>query len=152
MFLPGRAFAPALPEGFSYRWYDGETVKAFYPNQAWPNALGEGENPLRPDVIALAALDGETVAAVAGASADGEALWQVGIDVLPPYRSRGLGKALVEALCARIVEKGKVPFYGTVPANLHSQNIARACGFFPAWVEVSSRPAGEEESRKDKEE
>ena len=139
MFLPGREFSAALPEAFSYQWYDRETVKAFYPNRLWPNALSQEENSLRPDVIALAAFDGEKMAGLAGASADGETLWQVGIDVLPEYRSRGLGKALVEALCAKIAEQGRLPFYGAAAANLHSQNIAVSCGFFPAWVEVSSQ-------------
>ena len=117
-------------------------VKGFYPNRLWPNALSQEENPLRPDVIALAAVDGGQPVAVAGASADGETLWQVGIDVLPAYRSRGLGKALVECLCAHIVEQGKLPFYGAAAANLHSQNIAVRGGFFPAWVEVSSQRVG----------
>lgn len=139
MFLPGREFSAALPEGFSYQWYDRETVKGFYPNRLWPNALSQEENPLRPDVIALAAVDGGQPVAVAGASADGETLWQVGIDVLPDYRSRGLGTALVEALCQRIVKLDKLPFYGTAAANIHSQSIAVKCGFFPAWVEVSSQ-------------
>lgn len=142
MFLPGREFSAALPEAFSYQWYDRETVKGFYPNRLWPNALSQEENPLRPDVIALAAVDGGQPVAVAGASADGETLWQVGIDVLPAYRSRGLGKALVECLCAHIVEQGKLPFYGAAAANLHSQNIAVRCGFSPAWVEVSSQRVG----------
>ena len=84
MFLPGREFSAALPEAFSYQWYDRETVKAFYPNRLWPNALSQEENSLRPDVIALAAFDGEKMAGLAGASADGETLWQVGIDVRFP--------------------------------------------------------------------
>lgn len=144
MFLPRHGQSPAaLPRGFAFHWYDEDTVKGLYPNSLFPNALSSGENPLRPDVIALAAFDGEKLIALAGASADGEKLWQVGIDVLPAYRGRGLGKALVAALCARVIQLGKVPFYGTAPANLHSQNIAVKCGFFPAWAEVSSRPVGE---------
>lgn len=143
MFLPGGEFVPALPQEFAYRWYDRHTMKELYPNRKFPNAISEEEKPKRPDVIALAALEGDRIVALAGASADGEQLWQVGIDVLPEYRSRGLGKGLVSELCARIWELGKVPFYGTAPANLHSQNIAVGCGFFPAWAEVSSRPAEE---------
>ena len=141
MYLPAREFSSHLPQGFSYRWYDRESLKIFYPNHAWPNALLEEENPLRPDVIALGAFCRGELVALAGASADGETLWQVGIDVLPDYRSRGLGTALVEALCQRIVKLGKLPFYGTAAANTHSQSIAVKCGFFPAWVEVSSQPA-----------
>ena len=106
-------------------------MKSFYPNKTWPNAILEEDNPPRPDVIALAAFEGETPAALCGASADGELLWQVGIDVLPPYRSRGLGRALVEALSARIVELGKVPFYGTAAAKRPLPGHRRKLRVFP---------------------
>lgn len=75
---------------------------------------------------------------MAGASADTDALWQVGIDVKERYRGHGLGTTLVSLLCDRIEALGKTPFYGTVLANLHSQNIALNTGFYPAWVEISS--------------
>ena len=39
MYLPAREFSSHLPQGFSYRWYDRESLKSFYPNHAWPNAL-----------------------------------------------------------------------------------------------------------------
>lgn len=143
MFLPTRSFTPRpLPAGLTERWYDERTVYELYPS-AFHNAISETENLLRPDVIALAALEGETIVALAGASADAENFWQVGIDVLPAWRGRGLGSLLVENLCARMEERGAVPFYGTAPANLHSQNIALNCGFRPAWVELTSKPKEE---------
>lgn len=140
MFLPGGAVPKAVMlKGFTVRWFDAESVLALYPNARFPNAVGASPNLDRPDVIAAAACDGDEIAALAGASADTADFWQVGIDVLPEYRGRGLGKMLVRALCAAIEARGKMPFYGTSLSNLHSQNIALESGFYPAWVEVSSR-------------
>lgn len=138
MYLPGKPFAEiALPQGFTYKWFETEEgIAAFYPNEHFQMALGSDYNPDRPDVIALAALDGEKIVGVAGASADTKDMWQVGIDVQPEYRGCGLGTALVGALCRRIEEKGCLPFYGTAVANIHSQNIAARCGFYPAWTET----------------
>ena len=139
MHLPGKPFEEAkLPEGFTYRWFEteDEIAAAFYPNDQFTMALSEDYNEDRPDVIALAAMDGEKIVGVAGASADTKDMWQVGIDVLPAYRGRGLGTALVKALCRRIEEKGCLPFYGTAVANIHSQVIAEHCGFYPAWTET----------------
>lgn len=138
-YLPAGSFSFApLPEGFSLKWLEQREIAGFYPNKAYPNALQERENPARPDVLALAAMDGEKIAGLAGASADGKELWQIGIDVLPEYRGRGLGTALVRNLAAEIEKRGKLPFYYASLSNLHSQNIAAACGFRPAWVDVSA--------------
>ncbi len=139
-YLPAGGFSSALPpEGIFLKWLESREISLFYPNEAWPNALQEGENPARPDVLALAALDGEKIAGLAGASADGREMWQIGIDVLPEYRGRGLGTLLVRNLAAELEQRGKLPFYYVSLSNLPSQNIAVSCGFRPAWVDVSAR-------------
>lgn len=138
-FLPGgplREFE--LPGELQYRWFDRETVKEFYPNERFRMALGAECDPTRPDVIALAALDGGKIVGVAGASADTEAMWQVGIDVVEEYRGKGLGTGLVSALSREIERQGKLPFYGTAVGNLDSQRIAVRCGFVPAWIETDA--------------
>ena len=139
-YLPTRDFEPVgAPEGFSLRWLERREIGAYYPNESWLNALQAAENPARPDMLALLALDGDRPAAMAGASADSPSLWQVGIDVLPGYRGRGLGSLLVEGLSHEVARRGAVPFYGTSLSNIHSQNIAWKCGFRPAWVGVSAK-------------
>lgn len=138
-FLPGGPLRElALPEEFQYRWFDADTVGEFYPNERFRMALGAEHNPARPDMIALAALDGGKIAGVAGASADTETMWQIGIDVVEEYRGHGLGAGLVSALSREIEKRGKLPFYGTAVGNLHSQAIAVRCGFVPAWVETDA--------------
>lgn len=143
-YLPVRDFGPVdPPEGLELRLLERGDIGGFYPNSDWPNALQGNENPSRPDVLALAAMDGNRIAAMAGASADGEKLWQVGIDVQPEYRGRGLGARLVGGLCHEVQKRGAVPFYGTSLSNIHSQNIAYSCGFAPAWAAVSARKKGD---------
>ena len=138
-FLPGDNLREIpLPDEFQYQWFDEKTVRRFYPNARFRMALGENYNPDRPDVIALAALDGENIAGMAGASADTETMWQVGIDVKAAYRGRGLGTGLVSALSREMENRGKLPFYGTAVGNLYSQKIAIGCGFIPAWIEVDA--------------
>lgn len=138
-FLPGgplREFE--LPGELQYRWFDRETVKEFYPNERFRMALGAECDPARPDVIALAALDGGKIVGVAGASADTKVMWQIGIDVVEEYRGKGLGTGLVSALSREIERQGKLPFYGTAVGNLDSQRIAVRCGFVPAWIEADA--------------
>ena len=113
-------------------------INKLYPNEKWPNALHSRESYLRPDVLALAALDGGRTAGMAGASADAPGVWQIGIDVLPEYRGRGLGRLLVSGLASEVRRRGAAPFYYTSLSNIHSQNIAISCGFRLAWVDVSA--------------
>lgn len=111
MFLPGKPHkARVMPCAFTLKWFDKTSVKTLYPNTDFPNALSEKENPDRPDVLALAAYDGDEIAALAGASADTDALWQVGIDVKERYRGHGLGTTLVSLLCDRIEALAKRRF------------------------------------------
>ena len=139
MFLPCREVR-AEPR-WDVKWLcDGE-IDPFYGDPRFPNAICYPERcPARPDRIAVMAMDGETIMGMAGCSEDGPHWQQIGIDVLPAYRSAGLGSWLVTLLKNRIIAMGDVPFYGTAPANIHSQNIALNSGFRPAWVETEAVP------------
>ena len=137
MFLPCRE--TAAEEGGDVRWFlDGE-IAPFYGDPRFPNAICYPEPcPDRPDRIAAAAYDGGAIMGMAGCSEDAPHWQQIGIDVLPPYRGRGLAVRLVTLVKNRIVGMGDVPFYGTAAANVRSQNVALACGFKPAWVETEA--------------
>ncbi len=71
-------------------------------------------------------------------NADTKLFWQIGIDVLPEYRSTGVGTGLVQLLKNETFRRGAIPFYGTSLSNLHSWNIALNCGFYPVWVEIET--------------
>ncbi len=99
----------------------------------WKNAL----SPDRPhlDMLAFGAYDGGRLIGLAGCSADCETMWQIGVDVLPEYRRRGVASALTSRLAAEVMEKEKVPFYCCSWSNLASARNAIKSGFRPAWVE-----------------
>ena len=137
MFLPCREIQ--MEERCRVKWlYDSE-IHSFYGDLRFPNAIAYPEPcPARPDRIAVLAVDGNTIMGMAGCSEDGPHWQQIGIDVLPEYRSKGIGSYLVNLLKNRIIAMGDVPFYGTAAANIRSQNIAFNSGFRPAWVETEA--------------
>lgn len=92
-----------------------------------------------PDVIAIAALEGDKMIGMAGASQDGKYLWQIGIDVLPEYRNKGLAVNLTALIKQEIIKMGVVPFYGTSESHSVSQSVAVKAGFLPAWAEIYVR-------------
>ena len=121
------------------RWLEGEEIAPYYGREEFSNALCDKFHPERPDVLAVVALDGDTVMGMAGCSADTSELWQIGIDVLPEYRKRGVGRTLVTLLRNEALRRGAIPYYGTSLSNLPSWRIALGSGFYPLWVETESR-------------
>ena len=84
-------------------------------------------------MVALAQYKGEIVG-MASASADCITMRMVGVDVLPPYRGRGLAAALVNMLTLEVLSRGYIPYYATAGTNMVSQHVAIRAGYFPAWV------------------
>lgn len=117
----------------------GSELHLLHRLSGFSHALTGTTDGPRPDVLAsVAHLDGR-VAAIAGASADNDLMWQVGVDVLPEYRGMGLGQAVVHSLTEAILGRGVVPYYSTVLSNLASRSLAIAVGYWPAWVELHTR-------------
>ena len=139
MFMP----SPELIEiktDFNIKWLEQKDIAPFYGNENFPNAICDKFKPERPDVLCLVAMDGDKIIGMAGCSADTPELWQIGIDVLPEYRGRGVAKTLVTLLRNETFRRGAVPYYGTSLSNLASWKTALDCGFRPLWVEAETQP------------
>lgn len=134
-FLPDTAALQALPCPYPVRVLTPPDFADLYTPQ-WRNALCADRKQL--DVLAAAAYDGDRLVGLAGCSADGEDMWQIGIDVLPDYRRQGVASALTSRLALEILARGKVPFYCCAWTNIRSQRNAVRSGFRPAWVELTA--------------
>ena len=119
-----------------------ERYERFRGDPRYSNALGFSKR--RPDITVLAAFDPDAATALAdplamaGASDDSPLMRQIGIDVLPQVRQRGLATHLVYELSRMVLADGRVPFYGTSPSHVLSQRVALAAGFIPTWWEFVS--------------
>ena len=137
-FLPDVELLRELPCDYELRVLHQADFAALYKPQ-WSNALSEKRKEL--DVLGVGAYDGENLVGLAGCSADCETMWQIGVDVLPGYRRKGIAAALTSRLALEILARGKVPFYCAAWCNLKSVGNAIKCGFRPAWVTVTARDA-----------
>lgn len=142
MCLP--KFDVTLRSDIPVKWFSGrEQIEPFYDGR-FPNALCERYLESRPDRIAVCAYNGDEIMGMAGCSEDAPGFLQIGIDIFPQYRGRGIGTYLSVLMKNEIIRRGRsdsspiMPVYGTAAANIHSQNIAMNCGFRPAWVELEA--------------
>ncbi|MDD7637855.1 MAG: GNAT family N-acetyltransferase [Clostridiales bacterium] len=111
-----------------------EDFAGLYVEQ-WSNALCEQRKQL--DVLGVGAYDADRLIGLAGCSADCDTMWQIGVDVLPEYRRKGIASALTIRLAWEILERGKVPFYCCAWSNIKSARNAIRSGFRPAWAEMT---------------
>lgn len=135
-FLPDVTKLQELPCEYELKILHADDFKDLYTKD-WSNALCEKRKDR--DILGIGAYDNDRLIALAGCSADCEMMWQIGIDVLPPYRKKGIAAALTSRLALLTLEQGKVPFYCAAWSNIKSVRNAIKCGFKPAWVEMTAR-------------
>ena len=136
-FLPNVEALKILPCEYEIRMMEQKDFSDLYTEE-WSNALCEKRKEL--DVLGAGAFDNGKLIGLAGCSADCDTMWQIGIDVLPEYRRKGIASALTSRLAVEIMQRGKVPFYCCAWCNLKSARNALKSGFKPAWVEMTVKP------------
>ena len=135
-WLPDMNALQPLPCAFETRLLTQKDFAGLYLPE-WSNALCEKRAEL--DVLGVGAYDGELLVGLAGCSADCASMWQIGVDVLPGYRRKGIAAALTSQLATEILKRDKVPFYCCAWCNLASARNAVKSGFRPAWTEMDVR-------------
>lgn len=137
-FLPNLDKLKRLECGYELKVLHKEDFADLYTSQ-WSNALCKDRAEL--DCLGVGAYDGEKLIGLAACSADGEQMWQIGVDVLPEYRRQGIAASLTSNLAVEILEHDKVPFYCCAWSNIRSARNAIKAGFVPSWVEMTVKSA-----------
>jgi GNAT superfamily N-acetyltransferase len=134
------SFRPAAaPDGVTIGVVEAEEVHELYQYRGFERALSYRPDHPRPDVAAAVARRAGAIIGIAGMSADCDALWQIGIEVVASARGAGVGRALVGRLTELAFQRNRVPSYTADVANLRSHALAASLGYWPAWVELFAR-------------
>ena len=136
-FLPDLDVLHPLDCEYELRTLEASDFANLYKPE-WSNALSEKRKHL--DMLAVGAYDRDKLIGLSGCSADCERMWQIGVDVLPEYRRKGIAAAVTSMLACEVVERGKVPFYCCAWSNIGSYRNAIKSGFRPSWVEMTAKP------------
>lgn len=138
-WLPDMSKLKATDCGYTTRVLEQTDFQTLYLPE-WSNALCESRKEL--DVLGVGAYDGDKLIGLAGCSADCDTMWQIGVDVLPAYRRKGIASTLTSLLALETLKRGKVPFYCCAWSNVRSARNAIKSGFVPAWVELTIKSEG----------
>lgn len=144
MALDGGAFRPqAAPPGALVRratMEDLDALVAFYAGaERMARTRAAVERPLRERRVWVALTEGEVAAAVLTNAEIAGAAMIGGVFTRPDRRGRGLGQAVMSAICAELLAEGKTP-------HLYWENpvagaVYRKLGFHPVGVWRSVRIA-----------
>lgn len=136
-FLPNMDKITRLSCGYTLKVLQQKDFAPLYLPE-WSNALCKERKAL--DVLGVGAYENGKLVGLAACSADCDTMWQIGVDVLPEHRRRGIASALTSNLAVEILERDKVPFYCCAWSNIRSARNAVKSGFVPAWVEMTVKP------------
>ena len=136
-YLPDLGRLAKLPCRYEIRLLEKADLEELYLPE-WSNALCRDRKKL--DVMGVGAYDDGKLIGLSGCSADAGEMWQIGVDVLPEYRKRGIASAITSRLGLEILARDKVPFYCSAWSNIRSVRNAIKSGFLPAWAEMTIKP------------
>jgi GNAT superfamily N-acetyltransferase len=133
-------FHPAVvPDHVAISLVEGDDVSDLYQYRGFEEALHYRTDHPRPDMAAAVAWSAGEIVGIAGAKADCELMWQIGVQVVEAARGGGIGRALVSRLSKHILDSGRVPYYSTAVSNIRSRAVALSLGYWPAWTELYVR-------------
>ena len=92
------------------------------------------------DVLGAAIYDdGGALLAVAGATANSERMWEMGVNSFA--EGKGYAVSALSALTQEILNRGKVPYAGTALSHLASHNVSLRAGLLPTFCELMTKKA-----------
>lgn len=131
-----RLCEPVLNEAYTYELLCGEEIKKLAGIRDFDNSLVFDADGNTSTQIVFIARAGSEVIAIAGAGAETQRMWEVGVDVKKAHRNGDLATKLVMKLTLEILKRGIVPFYSASVTNIASQMVATRSGYIPCWVDT----------------
>lgn len=134
-YIPAANSAP-VEQRFQVKWYEKDDIEIFRGDSRFWEALLFDENT--PDMLAVCAVDGDTILGMASVTRDSNLLWQIGVNVTKEGEGKGVGSYVTALLKEEVLKRGIVPTYATVESHIKSQKVAFQAGFEPAFYEIFS--------------
>lgn len=127
---------PVLHDGYTYELLCKEEIKRLAGISGFDNSLVFDADGNTNTCMVLVAKENGKVIAIAGAGAETETMWEVGVDVKKEHRNGGLATKMVMKLTMEILKRGIIPFYSASVTNIASQMVAARSGYIPCWVDT----------------
>lgn len=135
-YIPAQNFPPVC-RNIPLRFFEQEEIERFRGDGRFWEALLFDERT--PDMLAVCAMDGETILGMASVTRDTGLVWQIGVNVTDEGKGKGIGSYVTAVLKEEVLGRGILPTYATVESHIKSQKVAFRSGFEPAFYEIFSK-------------
>ena len=134
-YIPTKNSHP-IEQRFNVKWYEKDEIEVFRGDGRFWEALLFDVNT--PDMLAVCAMEGDTILGMASVTRDCDLMWQIGVNVTEEGRGKGVGAYVTALLKEEVLKRGIVPTYATVESHIKSQKVAFRAGFEPVFYEIFS--------------
>ena len=134
-YIPTKNSHP-IEQRFNVKWYEKDEIEVFRGDGRFWEALLFDVNT--PDMLAVCAMEGDTILGMASVTRDCDLMWQIGVNVTEEGRGKGVGAYVTALLKEEVLKRGIVPTYATVESHIKSQKVAFRAGFDPVFYEIFS--------------
>ena len=103
-------------------------------NEEFENSITYDNNKNCITKIACVCFYNDKIIACCGGIELDKNLFEIGVDVLPPYRKQGIATRLCVTLKNHLLKNNILPVWRASVTNLHSQQVAQNSGFSPLYI------------------
>jgi hypothetical protein len=135
-FLPdiGKITSITKPDGFEFMIVEKQDIQKLYDLYGSQYGMQYDANSQNPVMLLVLVKYKDAVAGIAKTKADCKTMWSIDVDVLNPFRGKGLAAPMVNMLTLEILRRGHIPYYFAATSNVLSTHVAVRAGYIPAWV------------------
>lgn len=135
-FLPdiGKISSITKPDEFEFVMVEKQDIQKLYDLYGSQYGMQFDANSQNPIMLLVLAKYKDAIAGIAKAKADCKTMWSIDVDVLSPFRGKGLAAPMVNMLTLEVLRRGYIPYYFADTSNVLSTHVAVRAGYIPAWV------------------
>lgn len=115
-------------------YFNTQEIEKLENLESFENSITFNDNNECISKIAYVAYDKGKIVGCAGAIELYDGIYEMGIDVLPEYRNKGLATILTTNLRLKIQDMGIIPVWRSSITNIGSQSVAQKSGFVPYYI------------------
>ena len=122
------------PDEFIFKFFFEDSIVNFEKIDNFENSITFNKNGKCISKIAYCMYKNNKLIGIGGADEIYDKIWEVGIDIIPEYRNKGLSKIIMKNLTFEILNKNIIPIWCAASTNIASQAAAYKSGYIPLWV------------------